>query len=404
MDEVVVTAQAVPGAVIGDIPPENQLNPRDIASYGVSTVNDLLSEISDQTQSEQGRDSSSGPIILVNGKRVSGVNEIGDFPTESILCVDILPEEVALKYAYGAQQKVVNIILRRRLQAKVANLDGGASAAGGGENSTGDLSDTRIRDNARINIVGRVKSQAALRESDRGVSSTAGTVSDPNGAIGDDSDARTLKPATRAYSLNGVLAHTLSDAITASFNATASYQTSRALNGYPDSDLQVPASSPFALNDSDTIVDRFLSDDALHQDIDTAKAHAGVTLNADLPRKWRLSVIGAYDHVDTRTQTHRGYDVATLQAAIDAGESIPMDHCPRPRWGRCAVRMRPPSPTLAVPACLPVASSFSCRPATSRPASSWAATSVASIPLVRASRAGLPTAARQPGRSAWIFR
>src|SRR5262245_28395189 len=79
MDEVVVSAQAVPGAVIGDIPPENQLNPTDIASYGVSTISDLLSEISDQTQSEAGRDSSSGPIILVNGKRVSGVNEVGDF-------------------------------------------------------------------------------------------------------------------------------------------------------------------------------------------------------------------------------------------------------------------------------------------------------------------------------------
>jgi len=134
----------------------------------------LLNEISDQTQSEQGRDSSSGPIILVNGKRISGINEVGDFPAESILRVDILTEEVALKYGYGAQQKVVNIILRRRFQAKVANLDGAASTEGGGENGTGDLSDTRIRDNDRINIVGRVKSQAALRESDRGVSSTAG--------------------------------------------------------------------------------------------------------------------------------------------------------------------------------------------------------------------------------------
>jgi len=333
MEEVVVTAQAVPGAVIGDIPPENQLNSRDIASYGVSTVNDLLNEISEQTQSEQGRDSSSGPIILVNGKRISGVNEIGDFPTESILRVDILPEEVALKYGYGAQQKVVNIILRRRFRAKVADLDGGTSTLGGGENGTGDLSDTRIRDNDRINIVGRVKSQAALLESDRGVSSTAGTVSDPTGTIGDDSNARTLKPATRTYSLNGVVAHTLSDAITASFNATASYQTSRALNGDPDADLQVPASSPFALSDSDATVDRFLSDEALHQDIDTAKAHAGVTLNADLPQKWRLSVIGAYDHVDTRTETDRGYDVATLQAAIDAGEIDPYGPLPASALG-----------------------------------------------------------------------
>ncbi|MEJ1962114.1 MAG: TonB-dependent receptor [Gammaproteobacteria bacterium] len=333
MDEVVISAQAVPGAVIGDIPPENQLNPTDIASYGVSTVSDLLNEISDQTQSEQGRDGSSGPIILVNGKRISGINEVGDFPTESILRVDILPEEVALKYGYGAQQKVVNIILRRFFRAKVANLDGGASTEGGGENAAGDLSDTRIRDNDRINVVGRVKSQAALRESDRGVSSTAGTVSDPSGTIGDDSDARTLRPATRTYSLNGVVAHTLSDAITASVNATASYQTSRALDGLPDSDLQVPANTPFALSDSDTTIDRYLSNDTLHQDIDTGKAHAGVTLNADLPKMWRLSVIGTYDYADTHTQTDRGYDLATLQAAIDAGEIDPYGPLPASALG-----------------------------------------------------------------------
>src|SRR5262249_40312583 len=157
-----------------------------------------------------------------------------------------------IKYGYGAQQKVVNIILRRYFQAKVANLEGGASTEGGGERGTGDLSDTHIRDNDRFNVVGRVKSQAAVRESDRDVSSTAGTVSDPSGTISDDSDARTLKPATRTYSLNGVVAHTLSTAITASFNAMASYQTSRALNGDPASDLRVPASSPFAVSDSDT--------------------------------------------------------------------------------------------------------------------------------------------------------
>src|ERR1700709_2413141 len=117
LEEVVVTARAMPGAVIGDIPPENQLSPADIASYGVSTINDLLTAISDQTQSDQSRDSSAAPIILVNGKRVSGINEIGDFPTEAILRVDILPEEVALKYGYDAQQKVVNIILHRDFQA-----------------------------------------------------------------------------------------------------------------------------------------------------------------------------------------------------------------------------------------------------------------------------------------------
>lgn len=333
MEEIVVTGKALPGSVIGDIPPENQLNPTDIASYGVSTINDLLDEIAAQTQSDQGRDSSSGPIILVNGKRVSGVNEVGDLPTESILRLDILPEEVALKYGYDAQQKVVNLILRRYFQAKVANLGGGTSTEGAGENEMGDVSYNRIRDNNRINVVTRVKSQAWVRESDRDVSSTAGTVSDPSGTIGDDSDARTLQPATRTYTLNGVVAHPLSDAITASFNAQATYKTSRALDGYPSSNLNVPASSPYALSDSDATVERYLSDSTLHQNIDTATAHAGVTLNADLPRMWRFSMIGTYDHIDEHTQADRGYDVTALQAAIDAGEIDPYGPLPSSTLG-----------------------------------------------------------------------
>jgi iron complex outermembrane receptor protein len=315
MEEVVVTGTPPPGAVIGDIPAENQLNRTDIASYGVSTINDLLNEIADLTQSDQGRDSSSAPIILVNGKRVSGVNEVGDLPTESILRLDILPEEVALKYGYGAQQKVVNIILRRFFQAKVADLTGGKATQGGGENQTGDLSYSRIRNNDRMNVVGRVKSQDSLLESDRGVSS--------NVTVGDDSHARTLEPATRTYTLNGVAAHPFSDTLSASFNAKATYQTSRALDGFPSATLDVPASSPFAQGDGDATVDRFLSDTTLHQDVDTATAHAGVTLNADLPQRWRLSMIGNYDHLDARTQTDRGYDVMALQEGIDDGEIDP---------------------------------------------------------------------------------
>ena len=61
MEEIVVTGKMFPGSVIGDIPPENQLNRTDIASYGVSTISDLLNEISDLTQSDQGRDSTAGP-------------------------------------------------------------------------------------------------------------------------------------------------------------------------------------------------------------------------------------------------------------------------------------------------------------------------------------------------------
>ena len=319
--EVTVEA-AVPGAVIGDIPPENSLNPTQIAAYGDSTINDLLNDIAQQTQSDQGR-GNTAPIILVNGKRVSGVNEVGDLPTESILRVDILPEEVALRYGYGAEQKVVNIILRRRFHAKLFDLTGSESTDGGGESDMADANYSRIHDNDRVNVVARIKTQEPILESDRGVSSTAGTVSDPTGSIGNDSEARTLEPASTTYSLNSVFAYELSQALQGSFNAMATYQTTRAKDGYPAATLDLPAGSPYALQDTDAVVDRYLSGATLHQDANTGTAHAGVTLNADLPEKWRLSFIGTYDYSDALTETQRTYETTKLQAAINAGQVNP---------------------------------------------------------------------------------
>ncbi len=86
LDEVDVVGQALPGAVIGDIPPENSLGQREIRAYGVGTVSELLDELALQTASGQSRADGGGPVILVNGRRISGINEVSDLPTEAI-CV-----------------------------------------------------------------------------------------------------------------------------------------------------------------------------------------------------------------------------------------------------------------------------------------------------------------------------
>ncbi|MCW6532814.1 TonB-dependent receptor [Sphingomonas sp. MMSM20] len=284
-EDIVVTGQALPGSVVGDIPPENRLTPAQIQAYGVSSVSDLLAEIADQTTSIQGRDNS-GPVVLVNGKRISGINEVGDLPTEAILRVDILPEEVALKYGYSASQKVVNIILRRRFLARTVEAGGGAATEGGGGNANGVIGYTRIHNAQRLNITARAKASAALLEDQRGI------VRDPADATSRNPDAgdpayRTLSPSTRNYSVNGTYAYQISPKITASLNGTAGYQTSRGLiGGAPVSD------------DPDAIV-------ALRQDSDTFTGHAGVTLNADLSPTWKLSFTGTYDHSDTRSDNDR---------------------------------------------------------------------------------------------------
>lgn len=308
-DEIVVTGQAVPGAVIGDVPAENQLNRADIDAYGVDTVSELLDEIAAQTSSNQGR-SDDGPVVLVNGKRISGVNEVNDLPTESILRLDILPEEVALKYGYDAQRKVVNIILRRRFRSQAANMGGGLATQGQGENLNASVGYTRIHDNDRINVTARSRTAASLLESERDVIVDPDAASDPTGRVSDDRAYRTLSPSTRTYMLNASVAHQLSGTANLSWNGRVEYASSAARNGLPSDGLTAG---------DGTAVNRILSLDPLRQDSRTLSLSSGVSLNVDLSKLWRLSVIGSYSHSDTRTDSDRGYDLDEVQAAIDAG-------------------------------------------------------------------------------------
>lgn len=303
-DEIVVTGKAPPGSVIGDIPPENQLSQADIAGYGVGTVSELLDAIAEQTSSAQGREDE-GPVVLVNGKRISGVNEVSDLPTESIVRVDILPEEVALKYGYDAQRKVVNIILRRRFEGRVANLAAGMATQGQGENESGDFAYTRIRDNDRVNIAARAKSTASLLESERALM-PATVASDGS----DDRAWRTLKPATRSYGLNATLAHQLSARTNVSVNLRGDYSSSDALNGLA---LETGTSGG-------TPVMRFASTDPLEQNSRTASLSGGVTLNTELSKKWRLSAVASYSHSDTTRDTDR--DDAAGSIARDRSTSL----------------------------------------------------------------------------------
>src|SRR3546814_10902912 len=104
--------------------------PGDSRYYGISVMGVLVTEIGALTRSASGE----RPIVLLNGRRIADFRELRDLPTEAILRVDILPEEVALKYGYSADQRVVNIVLRPRFRSISVELtprmptDGGTSA------------------------------------------------------------------------------------------------------------------------------------------------------------------------------------------------------------------------------------------------------------------------------------
>jgi hypothetical protein len=362
-----------PGAVVGDIPPELQYGPADIRAYGVSSIADLLNELAPQITSERGR-GGEAPAVLLNGRRISSFSEIRDLPTEAILRVDILPEEVALKYGFSADQKVVNIVLRRRFHAVTVEGNGATSTDGGGTNGLGDFGITRIRGDNRLNIDAKVQAAEHLLESDRGLTSRStgrpydsagnvvaadGTLDAPGGAqvagvgagavsgtptlgdfnagtpnITDISPYRTLTPATREATLNAVLAHPLSKKISSTLNATFDASQSDTLRGLAGSNLLVPSSDPFNPFGEDIALYRYLSSDPLKQRQRSISGHLGGTLNADVA-KWRLSLTGNYDHAESSTFTQTGIDITDLNNAFESGDPTinPFGTIPASRLG-----------------------------------------------------------------------
>lgn len=149
--EIVVTAPALAGSVNIAIPADVVLDSAAIQSYGASSVSDLLSALSAQTRSGRGR-GDGRPVVLLNGKRVSGFAELRDLPSEAIQRVEILPEDVALRYGYAADQRVINFILRPGFKAVTLEGEIGGPTSGGRTDLEFETGLVRIGKKGRVNL------------------------------------------------------------------------------------------------------------------------------------------------------------------------------------------------------------------------------------------------------------
>ena len=309
--EVIVRGtRGLPGAVVGDIPPEEQLGPADIRSYGVNSVAELLTELGPQTRS--GRGSGGRPVVLLNGRRIASFDEIRDLPTEAIARVDILPEEVSLKYGYRADQRVVNFVLRQRFRATTVEASDRITTRGDRNQPVVDLDYLQIRRDKRFNLHSTFNQSNAVLESQRTVVTAPGAV--------DQSAYRTLLGGARTISTNATYARTILGNIGASLNGRVEAVTGQGLQGLPTVTLAVPAGNPFASAGA-TTVQRGIGDEALRQRTAAITSHVGSSFNGDLGR-WRWSLLGSYDRVDSRTTTDGGFDASGFQARLNANDPL----------------------------------------------------------------------------------
>ncbi|KAJ8139203.1 hypothetical protein OY671_007586, partial [Metschnikowia pulcherrima] len=202
-EEIVVQGQRPRGSVIGDIKPELTFNGGDIRASGVSSINDSSTELGPQSASTRG----GSPVISLEGRRVSSFREIATIPAEAIQRAEVSPEEVALKYGYSANQKVSNIVSRRRFKSITVEGKDKFTTDGGANNPEIESGSLTIRRNGRLNLNLDYENTAALAESQRGITTSTG---------GD--TRRSLAPSDEQSTSTATYAHTFSPKVSASSN------------------------------------------------------------------------------------------------------------------------------------------------------------------------------------------
>lgn len=367
--EIVVTAQRIRGSVDTDVPPVEELNEADIASLGASSLTDLVAAVAPQANSGRGRGGGQ-PIVLLNGQRISGFRELRDLPPEAIRQVQIFPEEVALKYGFRPDQRVINFILKDNFASFATEFEHAQPEDGGFATNEFEATLTRIGASTRFNLDVELERSTALTESERDLISSGGSLLarggnisglGPNGEISpalsalagsnvteagvpaaisnptllqfagtanrlndsDIGDARTLLPKTERLEVNGTWSRSLGPQTVLSLNANYALTGSESLLGLPGTSFVVPGNSPFSPFGQDVTLSRYFDTPRpLERESETHVFQTGSTFN-HLLGGWRWTVTGNYARTANDTRTTRNADFTALRAGVLAGTINP---------------------------------------------------------------------------------
>ena len=381
VEAVQVTAEKR-GQVEGKIQPELVLNPAQIRAYGAGSISELFAALEPQLRTSQGRGDGQ-PITLINGRRISGFQEVRDIPPEAIERFEILPEEVSLTYGYRADQRVVNIVLRRRFRA-ITNEGGVKLPTAGGRTST-DVQSTffRVQGDQRWLFNGKLTHDTPLFETERDiVRAPSGSPYDLTGNITgldrqvvdpvtgavtvvrqpidpaltalvggpitvaqvpalaaagapsvadfaakagfpatDDLTAwRTLSPRSTTASLSGSLTRPLGKTSLVTFTGGFDDSSTLSYLGLPGIRVLAPGDNPYSPFTETVQLYRFVDDYvSLTRKVDTQKATLGAAANGRL-KDWRWSTTAGYGYSTSETQNGRGVDAALFAAGVAAND------------------------------------------------------------------------------------
>ncbi|MET1756537.1 TonB-dependent receptor [Novosphingobium sp. RD2P27] len=309
-DEIVVIAGRLRGEI--DVPqqPVAVFEEQDIAAYGATSISELLDAISPQTGSGRGR-GGGRPVILLNGQRISSFRELRSIPPEAIRRMQVLPEEVALRFGYPPNQRVVNIILKDNFSSKQLAGEFNYPTRGGYSNYELEGSLFRIDGQRRTTLEAKITETSLLTEAERNID-VAGDSEIP--AVAGDPDParyRSLAAESREITLGGTSAMGLGeDGLGGSLTVNGAYTRTdtRSLSGLD---------TVLLIGPNGTTARRNL-EGALRTRVGTDAFEGGLAYNR-LVGTWQLSATLDAGYTTTTTRVDRRRDLTGLRDAALTG-------------------------------------------------------------------------------------
>jgi hypothetical protein len=357
--EVTVTGKRIPGSVIGAVEPVAVLDAQALEALGATNLADLLKKVKALTSSSGGGE----PVMLLNGRRVSGFAEFQSLPYEAMERIEVLPEQEAARFGYPPNVRVMNFITKKTFRAVTVHLLPGVTTEGGGGTRYSEVTSARIDGPRRLTFNVSHLRQNPVLQSQRAIVpdpdtlfATTGNVTGVNGAsldppldalagrsvtlagvpvdpaargtlaayanspagVTDLGPYRTLQPLIDTIHSEASIASPLTKTVSGSLMVSMEAIQTRGLNGLAPALLRVPGglgNFPFA---NDTLLYRYLPDSVLRQRTTSMALHAGGTLTGDV-RRWSWAITGNYDRMVSRSTSEIGVPLEALQASIAAG-------------------------------------------------------------------------------------
>lgn len=308
-DDIVVIANRIRGQLDVSQPPVMTLDEGEIASYGADSISDLIEAVSPQTSSGRGR-GGGHPVMLLNGQRISSFRELRSIPPEAIRRMEVLPEEVALRFGYPPNQRVINFILKDDFSSKQLAGEYNVPTRGGFAEYELEGGLLNIDGPRRLNVEAKLEDTSLLTEAERNVIQTTGDI--PTVATDPDPAAfRSLVDASRELTFNTTWSTGLGEegaGGSLSINGAVTRIDTRSLFGLDTVLLAAPDGSTARRSLSDPLT-RTSGSTMLETGLAFTKPIGG----------WLLTATLDASHSDTKTVVDRERDIASLVDAAAAG-------------------------------------------------------------------------------------